>query len=374
MIDYPTNPQVKCVQDYRSCTNWKQRKAREGPSKCSQPTLYIEGEDYCCVMAVHGPPGFTAPSFVLKACWTSEAPLRLTRGTFIRAFNWLCNVSIYICLIVIIYNFGNLRAEAFFVSLAVALAKAIGNATRNAYHEMFMCGYNLSDIFHYKAYAQWMGACFSKSRWWSTRRAFSVENDKVRPVLDAASLSSISNVMGRLNDDDEIGDIIDLRHRNGLDPELHAEVALILTKCPRSLRSRDNLAQMLSEACENVSAAACFKVLKTYAQTDFELRHRVEEISLHLSRLSASITRKRRGRAENDDIIFGPCFDDRMQTEIAEKSRSQSRSLSSVDGLESFRRILAGDASDGEGKTDDNEIYGRASKRSSQIGIMLRSF
>jgi hypothetical protein len=191
----------------------------------------------------------------------------------------------------------------------------------------------------------------------------------VKPVLDAPSSFARATV------DDDIGDAVDLNHNEGLDADLSAEVELILTKCPRSLRSPGNIAQMLSEACTNVSPLACLKVIETYASNGFELRHRVEEISLHLSRLSASNTRKLRGLTEIDDLLFGPCFDERGTSSPPLKGAGGS-TWSNVDGLEPFRRILVDDYDGGDAenanKADDQE-FGKRIPLSSKIGIALRS-
>ena len=115
---------------------------------------------------------------------------------------------------------------------------------------------------------------------------------------------------------------------------------------------------------------ACLNVIGAYAQDDFELRRRTEEISLHLSRLSASNTKKMRGLAAIDDMLFGPCFDERG--ERSSPSKGGGHSWSNVDGLEAFRRILVVDDAENSDKGDDQE-FGKRIPLSSKLGIALRS-
>ena len=89
--------------------------------------LFVKGS-LCCLMAVNCPPGYDRPNFTVCACYTPTPPLQLFRTSFMRGFNWLCNLATFMCMCCIVFVEAY-AAHALAVVILIILAALIILAT-----------------------------------------------------------------------------------------------------------------------------------------------------------------------------------------------------------------------------------------------------
>jgi hypothetical protein len=145
--------------------------------------LFVRGS-LRCLMAVYSPVGYEQPSFTVSACYTSTPPLRLFRTRFMRAFNWTCNVLIFMCTCCIIL-LEAYTAYALLVFIFVVLVQVTGNGVSKLYWKGYYKGYDYSDALHTGQFGQQV--C---SQWRKCRRLLLFSSKaprKVQPVVAAST-------------------------------------------------------------------------------------------------------------------------------------------------------------------------------------------
>jgi hypothetical protein len=166
-----------------------------------QRPLYVQDDKLSCVMCVHCPAGFTCPSFTVKACWTGETPLQMIRGPIIRAFNWVCNLVIYICLVVVIFDVGSYSPLAFRIFFGTAILKSTANAIYTQSVAAWRYGYDLKDLISRWGCLQAIQVTWSRLPKIVARPTASKKQFKVQPVLQPALKKAI--VMARASSESE---------------------------------------------------------------------------------------------------------------------------------------------------------------------------
>ena len=296
-----------------------------------------------------------------------------------RAFNWVCNLLVFMCTCCIIL-LERYAVSAIYVLIGTLIAQVTGNGARKLYWKGYYLGYDYADALYVGNFfqMQWYKLrhwCMCKKGWKikpvlaSTRAdnnsrdedeeytSGSDEEDEPKEHNSGArhvDESDIDTVEDNIDDEgfEDIDDLDDKylpRIDSAVDSFITSHVGKVLkrqvTRFTNTLRRGDSIKDISEElskvACRGrLSAVECAKVLRSYGNDMITLRFRTKEVSEDLDKACKIADRKHIKKKLVRDTIYGLGFCDEGTVMGRPEEEEEEEEEKSWSGLDAFRHVL----------------------------------